>query len=62
MENKRGRKGVKAGAWCGGKRFSTFTRCLRRGFLFIYGVLVGEGHSVMFLLALRRLRCYLFVY
>ena len=56
MENISGQKGASAGAWRVRKCFSSFTRCSRRGFPCIFSVLIKEGHSVMFLLALRSLR------
>ena len=59
---KKGGKGVSAGAWRVDKNFASFTHCSRRGFPHVYGVLVDEGHGVMFLLALRRLRHYSFYY
>ena len=49
MGNKRGRKGASAGAWRVCKCFWSFTRCLRRGFLRLFGVSVNEGHGVVFL-------------
>ena len=45
-----------------GKIFSSFTRCSRRIFLCVDGELDDEGHGIVFLLTLRRLRRYLFVY
>ena len=44
------------------KEFSSFTPCLRRSFLCVDGELGDKGYGVMFVLALRRLRRYLFVY
>ena len=44
------------------KDFSSFTRCSRRSFLCVDGELGDEGYGVIFLLTLRRLRRYLFVY
>ena len=45
-----------------GKEFSSFTRCSRRSFLCVGGELGDEGHVVIVLLTLRRLRRFLFVY
>ena len=42
--------------------FSSFTRCSRCSFLYVDGVLDGGRDGVMFVLALQRLRRYLFVY
>ena len=53
MANKRGRVT---------KKLSGFTRCSRRCFLCRDGELGDDGHRVMFLLTLRRLQRYLFVY
>ena len=50
MVNKRGREGRVQG------RFSSFTRCSRRSFLDVNGVLDEGRDGVMFLLALRRLQ------
>ena len=44
------------------KEFSSFTRCSGCRFLCVDGKLGDEGHGVIFLLTLRRLRRYLFVY
>ena len=44
------------------KTFSSFTRCSPRCFLCVDGKIHDEGHRVMFLLTLRPLRRYLFVY
>ena len=44
------------------KEFSTFTRCSRRSFLCVDGKLGKEGHRVMFLLMLRHLQRYSFVF
>ena len=44
------------------KKISSFTRCSRRSFLCVDGVLGDKGHGVMFLLTLRCLQRYLFVY
>ena len=44
------------------KDFSSFTRCSRRSFLCVHGDLGDEGHGVIFLLTLRRLRRYSFVH
>ena len=63
MVNKRGRKGrVQGRGVLRKKSFSSFTRCSRRSFLYVDGVLDDGRDGVMFLLALRRLRRYLFVY
>ena len=63
MVNKRGREGRVQGHGVLPKQsFSSFTRCPRRSFLYVDGVLDDGRDGVMFLLALRRLRRYLFVY
>ena len=63
MVNKRGCKVVSAGVRLVTKKISSsFTRCSRRSFLCVDGVLGDDRHSVMFLSTLRRLRRYLFVY
>ena len=62
MVNKRGREGARAGAWRATKMFSSFTCCSRRSFVCVDGELGNDGHRVMLLLTLRRLRRYLFVY
>ena len=63
MVNKRGREGrVQGRGVLRKKYFSSFTRCSRRSFLYLDGVLDDGRDGVMFLLALRRLRRYLFVY
>ena len=61
MVKKRGREGARAGAWRVTKNVSSFTRCSRRCFLCVDGELGDNGHRVMLLLSLRRLRRYLFV-
>ena len=43
-------------------KFPSFTRCSRRSFPYVDGVLDRGKDSVMFMLALRRLRRYLFVF
>ena len=50
------------GAACFENFFLSFTRCSRRSFLYVDGVLDDGREGVMFLLALWRLRRYLFVY
>ena len=40
--------------------FSAFSRCSRRVFLYLYGVLEGERHGVVFLSSVRCLRRLLF--
>ena len=50
------------GAACFEIFFLCFTRCSRRSFLYVDGVLDDSRDGVMFLLALRCLRRYLFVY
>ena len=63
MVNKRGREQRVQGRGVFRKKsFSSFTRCSRRRFLYVDGVLDDGRDGVMFLLALRRLRRYLFVY
>ena len=63
MVNKRGCEGrVQGRGVLRKKSFSSFTRCSRRSFLYVDGVLDDGRDGVMFLLALRRLRRYLFVY
>ena len=62
MVNKRRRAGARAGAWRVTKTSSSFTRCSRRCFLCVEGELGDDGHTVMLLFTLRRLRRYLFVY
>ena len=63
MVKKRGREEASAGVRrVTKKNVSSFTRCSRRSFLCLDGVLGDKGHSVMFLLTLRRLRRYFFVY
>ena len=49
------------GAACFEKEFSCFTRCSRRSFLYVDGVLDNGRDGVMFLLALPRLQRHLFV-
>ena len=44
------------------KTFSSFTRCSRRSFFCVDGVIGDEGHGVLFLLTLRRLQRYFFLY
>ena len=44
------------------KFFFSFTCCSRRSFLCVDGQLSDEGHGVLFLLTVRRLQHYLFVY
>ena len=62
MMNKRGREGRLQGHGVLHKRFSCFTRCSRRSFHYVDGVLDDSRDGVMFLSALRRLRRYSFVY
>ena len=62
MVNERGREGRVKGRGVLRNSFSSFTRCSRRRFLCVDGVLDDGRDGVMFLLALRRLRRYLFVY
>ena len=59
---KEGVRDLYRGAACFEFFFSCFTRCSRRSFLYVDGVLDGGGDGVMFLLALRCLWRYLFVY
>ena len=44
------------------KDFSSFMRCSRRSFLCVDSELGDEWHGVIFLLRLRHLRRYLFVF
>ena len=63
MVNKRGREGrVQGRGVLRIKSFSSFTRCSRRSFIDVDGVLDDGRDGVMFLLALRHLRRYLIVY
>ena len=62
MVNQRGREGRVQGCGVLQKLFWSFTRCWRRNFLYVDGVLNDSRDGVMFLLALRRLRRYLFFY
>ena len=63
MVNKRGREGrVQGRGVLRKKSFLSFTRCSRRSFSYVDGVLDDGRDGVMFLLALRHLRRYLFVY
>ena len=62
MANKRRREGRVQGRGVLRNLFSCFTRCSRRSFLYVDGVLDDGRDGVMFLLALRRLWRYLFVY
>ena len=62
MVNKRGREGARAGAWRVTKKISSFTRCSRRCFLCVDDESGDDGHGVMLLLTLRRLRRYFFSY
>ena len=50
------------GAACFEKHFLSFTRCSQRSFLYVDGVLDDSKDGAVLLLALLRLRCYLFVY
>ena len=54
MENEREQVGVSAGAQRLGKGFSSFTRCLRRVFHCVYGLLADRGHGVMLVLTRSR--------
>ena len=64
MANKRGHDGPVQGRGLLRKLFfhSSFTRCSRRSFLYVDGVLEDGRLGVMFLFALRRLQRYSFVY
>ena len=62
MVNKGGREGRVQGRGVLRKLFLSFTRCFRRSFLCVDGVLDDCRDGVMFLLALQRLRRYLFVH
>ena len=63
MVNKGGRDGrVQGRGVLRKKSFLSFTRCSRRSFLYVEGVLDDGREGVMFLLALWRLQRYLFVY
>ena len=63
MVKKKGGEGRVQGRAVPRKLFSSsFTRCSRRSFLYLDGVLDDGRDGVVFLLALRRLRRYLFVY
>ena len=63
MVRKRGLEGrVQRRGVLGNCFLSSFTRCLRRSFLYVDGVLDDGTDDVMFLLALRHLRRYLFVF
>ena len=44
------------------KDFSSFTRCSQRSLLCVDGELGYKGYGVLFVLALRRLRRYFFVF
>ena len=62
MVNERGLEGARAGAWRDTKKIFHVLRVAQRGFLCAYSVLDNQGHGVMFVLTLRRLRRYLLVY
>ena len=62
MAKKRGREGGVQGRGVLRNFFSCLTRCSRRIFLYVDGVLDDGRDGVIFLLVLRRLRRYLFVY
>ena len=62
MVKKEGVRDGYKGAACYENSFSSFTRCPRRSFLYVDGELNDGRDGVMFVLALRRLRRYLFVY
>ena len=62
MVNKRGLEGRSQGRGVLANFVSSLTRCSRRSFPYVDGVLDDDRDGVMFLLALRRLRRYLFVY